>query len=357
MKYLLAIDSFKGCLTSAEAEEAAAEGIKRVNSEADIKCIPVSDGGEGMLDAFLSALGGTKVRIRVFNAMLQRIEVEYGRIGNTAIIETARIIGLSSIPPELRNPLLATSYGVGQVLAHAIDKGCDTFIIGLGGSVTSDCGIGMLKALVDHFASGKGFDAVPLKNLKFTLACDVDNPLYGDQGAAIVFSPQKGATDKMIPLLERRAKTFAALSARHYGHDDSSRPGAGAAGGLGYAFMQYLGAEKKNGIDLLLHLLHFDSLLADRDVVVTGEGKSDNQTLMGKLPVGVLNQARKQKIPVVLIAGQIKDEADLQLAGFSRIVCINPPGLRLEEAVQPETARKNIAETLSRICKDGLGIK
>jgi glycerate kinase len=204
----------------------------------------------------------------------------------------------------------------------------------------------MLKALVDHFAPGKGFDAVHLRPLKFILACDVDNPLYGDQGAAAVFGPQKGASPEMVALLDRRARTFATLSARHYGYDDSALPGAGAAGGLGYAFMQYLGAERRNGTDLLFHILKVDDLFRDADVVITGEGKADRQTLMGKLPMGILRHARSHPVSVVLIAGQVTDLKELLHAGFSQVICINPPDCPLEEALKPEVARRRITDVL-----------
>lgn len=350
MNYLVTIDSFKGCLTSSEVEKAAEEGIRRADLKARIECIPVSDGGEGMLDAYLSALGGRKLKVRVFDSMMRRTDAEYGICGKTAIIEVAQVIGLSAISREVRNPLVATSYGVGQILSHAIDKGCNTFIIGLGGSATSDCGLGMLKALVDHFAPGKCFDDIHLKHLRFILACDVDNPLYGDQGAAAVFGPQKGATKKMITLLDRRARTFATMSAQHYGYDDSDRPGAGAAGGLGYAFMQYLGAERRNGIDLLLHILDFDHILHHTDMVITGEGKADSQTLMGKLPVGILHHAQTQHIPVVLISGQVKNTEELLHAGFDHVICINPTDSSLVEAMKPEVAKHRISDALFQFC-------
>ncbi len=348
MNYLLTIDSFKGCLTSSEVEKAAENGIKRADPEAEITSVPVSDGGEGMLDSYLSALGGRKVKVRVFDSMMRRTDAEYGICGKTAIIEVAQVIGLSAVSREKRNPLVATSYGVGQILSHAIDKGCSTFIIGLGGSATSDCGLGMLKALIDHFAPGKCFDDIHLEHLRFILACDVNNPLYGEQGAAVVFGPQKGATKRMITLLDRRARSFATMSAHHYGYDDSDRPGAGAAGGLGYAFMQYLGAERKNGTDLLLHILDFDHLLHHIDVIITGEGKADGQTLMGKLPIGILHHAQIQKIPVILISGQVNNYEELLHAGFSQVICINPSGSSLVDAMKPDVAKRRISDTIFR---------
>jgi glycerate kinase len=208
----------------------------------------------------------------------------------------------------------------------------------------------MLKALVDHFAPGKCFDDIHLKHLRFILACDVDNPLYGDQGAAVVFGPQKGATKKMITLLDRRARTFATMSAQHYGYDDSDRPGAGAAGGLGYAFMQYLGAERRNGIDLLLRILNFDHILHHTDMVITGEGKADSQTLMGKLPVGILHHAQAQHIPVTLISGQVKNTEELLHAGFDHVICINPTDSSLVEAMKPEVAKRRISDALFQFC-------
>ena len=350
MKYVVAIDSFKGCLTSAEANEAAAEGIRQKMPSAEVVQIPVSDGGEGWLEAFQSAVGGRLVDVCVKDPLMRNIVAQYliqssgeERQPNTAVIEIARASGLMLLTPEERNPMVATSYGTGQLIVDAVRRGCKHVIVGLGGSATSDCGIGMLRAVIDAFAKGCSWDDVhALDDVRFTLASDVTNPLCGTNGAAHVFAPQKGATPEMVNALDARAKRFAEKTALHFGYDRQDMPGAGAAGGLGYAFLQYINADCRSGIDILLDAVGFDDMLADADMVITGEGSADRQTLMGKLPFGILQRARRHQVPVMLIAGRINDRQLLLDAGFSRVECINPPDLSLEEAMMPETARRNI---------------
>ena len=346
-KIIVAIDSFKGCLTSAEANQAASEGILARMSEAVVVQVPVSDGGEGWLGAFKAAMGGSIVEVNVKDPLMRPIVAQYLIQGDTAVIEIAKASGLTLLKPEERNPMVATSYGPGQLVVDAVRKGCKHIIVGLGGSATSDCGIGMLRAIIDSFAKGKSWDDVrELDNVRFTIATDVTNPLCGENGAAYVFAPQKGATHEQVLALDARAKRFAEASAKHLGRDCQNMPGAGAAGGLGYAFLQYMNAECRSGIDLLLDSIHFDDLLQDADLVITGEGSADRQTLMGKLPYGILQRARKQNVPVMLIAGRIADEQQLLDAGFSRVACINPPNLQLEIAMQPDTAKENIRKTV-----------
>ena len=248
--------------------------------------------------------------------------------------------------------MVATSYGTGQLVVDAVRRGCKHIIVGLGGSATSDCGIGMLRAIIDAFAkNGKWDDVRELNDVRFTIATDVTNPLCGENGAAHIFAPQKGASHDDVLALDARAKRFAEASAKHLGRDCQNTPGAGAAGGLGYAFLQYMNAECRSGIDLLLDTIHFDDLLQDAELVITGEGSADRQTLMGKLPFGILQRAQKHhilssrmrhNIPVILIAGRIADEQQLLAAGFARVACINPPDLPLEIAMQPATAKENI---------------
>lgn len=347
-KYILAIDSFKGCLTSAQAEQAAARAIADSDADAEIVSIPMSDGGEGMLDAFTAALGGRKVKTIVHDPLMRRIEAEYGIVGPvrgrfTAIVEIAQACGLNLLSQHELNPLVATSYGVGELIVDAARCGCTDFIVGLGGSGTSDCGIGMLRAIIERRGK-RCFDEMGdfITNLHFTLACDVANPLCGDNGAARVFAPQKGATAEQICLLERRAKTFAIMSAKHFGRDCSNRAGAGAAGGLGYAFMQYLGAEMKSGTDLLLETTRFDEQLHHATLVITGEGSADRQTLMGKLPLGIMRRARSHGVPTCLVAGKISDVDALHEAGFDNLLCINPVNVSIEEAMKPNVAQRNI---------------
>ena len=341
MKVIIAIDSFKGCLTSKQANEAAAEGIRRVCPDAEVVEIPVSDGGEGYMEAFHAAIGGSLEEVTVRDPLMRPVTAKYLLHDEMAVIEIAQASGLTLLTKEERNPMVATSYGTGQLVADAVCKGAKHIMIGLGGSATSDCGMGMLKALIDIFAKhGQWDDVEALKDVRFTIASDVENPLYGEKGAAHVFAPQKGATPEMVLRLDERAIKFAELSARHFGYDRSQQAGAGAAGGLGYAFLQYLHAKSMSGIQLLLDTIRFKELVADADLIITGEGSADRQTLMGKLPMGILEQAGHT--PVYLIAGRISDREELLNAGFARVDCINPPDITLEEAMRKEVARQNI---------------
>ena len=371
-KIIVAIDSFKGCLTSAEANQAACEGILSKMPDAKVVQVPVSDGGEGFMEAFQTAMGGSIVEVNVKDPLMRTIVAQYLLQGDTAVIEIAKASGLTLLSPEERNPMVATSYGTGQLVVDAVRKGCKHIIVGLGGSATSDCGIGMLRAIIDSltfgracsrsaiesssdcsrsiaaFSKGGNWDDVrELDDVRFTIATDVTNPLCGENGAAHVFAPQKGATDEQVLALDARAKRFAEASAKHLGRDCQNNPGAGAAGGLGYAFLQYMNANCRSGIDLLLDTIHFDDLLQDANLVITGEGSADRQTLMGKLPFGILQRAQHHHVPVMLIAGRIADEQLLLDAGFSRVACINSPDLPLEIALQPATAKENIRRTIA----------
>ena len=371
-KVIVAIDSFKGCLTSVEANQAASEGILSRMPDAAVVQVPVSDGGEGFMEAFQAAMGGEIVEVNVKDPLMRTIAAQYLMQGDTAVIEIAKASGLTLLSPDERNPMVATSYGTGQLVVNAVRRGCKHIIVGLGGSATSDCGIGMLRAIIDSFSKGGCWDDVhELDDVHFTIATDVTNPLCGEQGAAHVFAPQKfaikreqseldsiaereqtrpqvkGAIHEQVLALDARAKRFAEASAKHLGRDCQNMPGAGAAGGLGYAFLQYMNAECRSGIDLLLDAIHFDDLLQDANLVITGEGSADRQTLMGKLPFGILQRAQRHDVPVMLIAGRIADEQQLLAAGFSRVTCINPPGLPLDIAMQPATAKENIRKTIT----------
>ena len=341
MKYILATDSFKGCMSSAEVEDIIA-GVLDAKG-IDTLCLPMSDGGDGMLAAFTAAMGGTLEPVCIHDLMMRRTDAHYGVTPDgTAIVEVAQACGLSLIKEEERNPMRATTYGVGELLSRAIKRGCRNFIIGLGGTATSDAGIGMIKALVDIFARGKNFDEAlktELGECRFTLACDVDNPLCGENGAAHVYGPQKGATPEMVAQLDRRAQLFAEKSALHFGFDRSAEPGAGAAGGLGYAFMQYLGAEMKSGADLLIG---FDEKIKGADLIITGEGGADRQTLMGKLPQRILMRGQQMGVPVGLVAGSVSDRELLLKAGFAFVESITPDGMPLEEAIKKDVASSNL---------------
>lgn len=345
-KIIIACDSYKGCLSSREVNEAIASGLKVWNAEdasPEIICLEMSDGGEGMLDAFLSAMKGERVSIHAHDALMRWIEAEYGIVNDTAIIEIAQAAGLALIEPEQRNPLKATSWGVGEMILNAYRRGVRHFIVGLGGSATSDCGIGMLKAMGDDWKKIR-------QECSFILASDVTNPLCGENGAAHVFAPQKGADAEMVEMLDARARKFAEVSAKHFGYDRSEVPGAGAAGGLGYAFLQYFGAEVSAGAELLLREIGFDEMIRDADLVITGEGHSDRQTLMGKLPQRILEHALKNKATtdqqIWLVSGGISEKQALLDAGFDQVLAVSPQNMDLEEAMNPEIAKRNIANAI-----------
>ena len=354
-KIIIACDSYKGCLTSREVNEAIASGLKEWNAEdaspekknlhsedasPEIITLEMSDGGEGMLDAFLSAMKGELVRIHAHDALMRWIEAEYGIVDDTAIIEIAQTAGLALIEPEQRNPMKATSWGVGEMIMNAYRRGVRHFIVGLGGSATSDCGIGMLKAMGDDWKKIR-------QECSFVLASDVTNPLCGENGAAHVFAPQKGADAKMVQMLDDRARMFAEVSAKHFGYDRSEAPGAGAAGGLGYAFLQYFNAEARPGAELLLEKIEVDVLLIqDADLVITGEGHSDRQTLMGKLPQRILEHGANQKI--WLVSGGVSDRQAMLDAGFDRVIQVTPDSMPLEEALNPDVARNNIIKAIRK---------
>ena len=368
-KIIIACDSYKGCLSSREVNEVIASGVKEWNAASpEIITLEMSDGGEGMLDAFLSAMKGERVRIHAHDALMRWIEAEYGIVDDTAIIEIAQTAGLALIEPEQRNPMKATSWGVGEMIMNAYRRGVRHFIVGLGGSATSDCGIGMLKAMGDDWKKIR-------RECSFVLASDVTNPLCGENGAAHVFAPQKGADAKMVQMLDDRARKFAEVSAKHFGYDRSEAPGAGAAGGLGYAFLQYFNAEARPGAELLLDEIGFDALILDADLVITGEGHSDKQTLMGKLPQRILehvlkcresdkshvacsqfagdckspesSESSESSFPLVwLVSGGVSDRLTMQNAGFDRVIQVTPDNMSLEEAMKPDVARNNILKVI-----------
>lgn len=347
---LIAIDSFKGCLTSAEAGRAAAEGAE------GRKCrvLTVSDGGDGMLGAFCEAYKAETISCKSHDALMRPIQAAYGLVGNTAIIETAQACGLDLLQTEELNAVNATSYGVGELLLHALRSGARHFIVGLGGTATTDGGFGMLKALISHYGPKDFFDnrlAFLRQECEWTLASDVRNPLCGPQGAAFVFGPQKGASPDEVLLLDARLQRLARHAAHAMGYDCSAMPGAGAAGGLGYAFLQFFRAGMKSGAELLFDTLHFDALLQQASMVITGEGASDAQTLMGKLPSCVLQRAQRAGVPCYLMAGKIADREALLKAGFRDAVCINPPDLSLEEAIKPEVAKNQLRTTMSQLLR------
>lgn len=357
MQILIAIDSFKGCLTSQEANQAAAQGIRDSCPDAKITALPVSDGGEGWLDAVHHAIGGETHTVKTHDPLLRPIFAPYlyAPETNTVFIECAKVIGLALLAERHRHPLGLYSTGMADILVEAwkAHPGC-SFIVGLGGSATCDIGAGFFMGL-ENF--DKELDLRNKKRPKVTIAADVSNTLCGRTGAARLFAPQKGATPEEVEILERRA-SFTAHRWKKLlnGKDCSKIPGAGAAGGLGYAFMQWLDAEYKPGIDLLLELAGFRRLAANADIIITGEGCADRQTLLGKVPMGILKSVlsgKKETVAnkpyVCLIAGKVEDKNQLLQAGFSCVESINSPDIPLSIAIQKQTAINNIRTTVRRI--------
>jgi glycerate kinase len=338
-KFIVAFDSFKGCMSSEEANAAAAEGLRRRYPDAEIITIPASDGGEGWVAAWHRSMSGELITVPAHDALMRSVMAQYLRRDETAIIEVAQAVGLTMLAPEERNPLIATSFGVGEMIVDAYRKGCREFIIGLGGSATSDCGRGMLKGLMPLFGRYP-IDSPLLKECRFVICSDVRNPLYGNYGAAAVFAPQKGADDAMVARLDRYAKRFAHFTTRKTGRRAEDNHGAGAAGGLGYAFMQYLNAEACCGAEVLLDRVGINELMKDATYVVTGEGCSDTQTVCGKFPAILARYAAKHHVAVALLSGKIKDKELLLRSGFKQVLSINPPDLPLAEAMKPEIAKK-----------------
>lgn len=351
MNILLAFDSFKGCMSSDEANAVASSVLQPYFPNDDIIALPLSDGGEGWLTAYQQAIGGQLIPVATHDPMMRRVTAHYLRLGDTAVIEVAQASGLSLLQPEERNPMRATSYGTGEILAKAMLDGCRKFVIGLGGSATSDAGIGMIRALIDVLAPSGRFDDIDMiRQCSFTLGSDVTNPLCGEQGAAYVFAPQKGADEAMVRVLDERARRFAEVSARHFGYDRSHEAGAGAAGGLGYAFMEYMNATCESGARLLLRAARWSCLLPATRFVLTGEGASDAQTLMGKLPQIVLSEARGSQppVPVYLFAGRVADREQLLAAGFADVRAITPTEQPLDEAMRKDVARRNLSAAVAQ---------
>lgn len=339
-KIVIACDSYKGCLSSSEVARAAAEGVVEVYPDCKIVRLAVADGGEGTVDALVETLGGHLECAEVSDPLGRPVKAVYGVTGDLAIIESAAACGLTLLSKEERNPLIATTKGLGELILAAIDKGCRRFLIGLGGSATNDGGMGMISA--DGFLERA-------RGMKFTVACDVDTPYIGAHGASRVFGPQKGASEEDVEILEERLRGYALKILADTGIDVSDMAGAGAAGGLGGAFRAYLGAELKRGVDLVLDQIGFDSIIDGADLVITGEGCSDYQTLKGKTAAGVLERAKRKGVPVMLVSGAIRDRQMLRDGGFGIIAAASPEEMSLAEAMRPETAEHNIYETVKRL--------
>lgn len=315
----------------------------------------MSDGGEGMVDCIAEAIDATMVSTQVHDPLMQMIEAHYAisADGSTAYMEMAAASGLTLVPKEKRNPMLTTTYGVGEMLLDATKRGCSKIVMGIGGSATCDGGKGMiecLKASSPHNLKTEQPQHLITSKPHIIVASDVSNPLYGENGAAYVFAPQKGATPEQVRLLDEQLRNFARKTeARGIALPDlAEHPGAGAAGGLGYGLMAYLGATLQSGIDLMLDSIHFDEQTEGADFILTGEGKSDRQTLMGKVPKGVLTRAKVRGIPVHLLSGAIEDASALTEAGFASVASINEHDKRpLDVLMQRDVAMENLKNKTS----------
>lgn len=371
MKVVIAIDSLKGSLSSMEAGTAIKDGILAAKPDAEVIVKPLADGGEGTTDALIEGMNGERIDLTVTGPMHTPVDAYYGYLKdtNTAVMEMASAAGITLVPDSEKNPLLATSYGVGEMINDAIQRGCRNFIIGIGGSVTNDGGIGMLKALGVRFLDENGEDAGEggqalakvaridvsgmnplLKEYHIQVACDVNNPLCGENGSTYVYGPQKGVTEDMKKTLDEAMAHFARVTSETLENDYMNTPGAGAAGGLGYAFLAYTGAALTPGIELILDAVGLEEELSGADVVVTGEGRLDFQTAMGKAPVGVARLAKKYNAKVIAFAGSVTKEATAcNKEGIDAFFPILRSVCTLAEAMDPVAARNNMTATVEQV--------
>ena len=371
MKIVISIDSLKGSLSSIEAANAIKTGILNVYNRADIKIMPLADGGEGTVEALVEGMNGQEQVISVTGPINEKLNATYGILKetNTAIIEMAQASGLPLVPTELRNPLNTTTYGVGEIIKEAIEKGCRNFIVGIGGSATNDGGVGMLQALGFEFydennnlvgLGGKVLNQIKsikidnrLKELdecNFKIACDVNNPLFGLNGAAHIYGPQKGATKEIVEELDKGLINFSEIVKKDLGKDIAQVPGVGAAGGLGFAFLGFLNSKLESGIKIILDEIKLEDEIKDADIVITGEGRLDNQTAMGKAPIGVAKLAKKHGAKVIAIAGcTTPDAVKCNEEGIDAYFSIVNRSMSLEEAMQKENATENMIETTTQI--------
>lgn len=369
MKVVIAIDSLKGSLTSIEAGKAIKEGILNI-VDAEVIVKPLADGGEGTTEVLVEGLGGETVEVFVMGPQKDKIKAVYGYIAEskTAIIEMAAAAGIMLVGEE-KNPMEATTYGVGEMIKDAINRGCRNFIIGIGGSATNDGGIGMLTALgfdfYDNNGNKLGIDANELGKISiiftenampelsecnFKIACDVSNQLCGENGATYIYGPQKGVTEEIKEKLDKDMAHYAKVTKKYLNNDYSEASGAGAAGGLGFAFLSYLHGDLQSGIELVIDTVKLEECIKDADYVITGEGCLDKQTAMGKAPVGVAKLAKKYDKTVIALAGSVTDDAvKCNENGIDAYFPILLKVIPLQEAMKKETARKNMVKTTEQI--------
>ena len=371
MKIVIAIDSFKGSLETLESGSAVAEGIRVTDPDAKIDICPLADGGEGTVRAVVAALGGELCRVTVTGPLGETVDAEYGIVSEKrlAIIEMSAAAGITLVPKEKRDPRYTTTRGVGELILDAIEKGCRSFIVGIGGSATNDGGVGMLKALGFEFLDGQGKDIADgaiglssLCNLRFDnvdkrlsecdirVACDVSNPLCGERGCSRIYGPQKGADEKMIADMDIWLSNYASLTKEAMPSVDPTFPGVGAAGGMGFALKYYLGASLSSGIGLVIDATALEEKIMNADIVVTGEGRLDAQSAMGKAPVGVARLAKKYGKRVIAFAGAVSDDAaECNKQGIDAFFPILRAPCTLDEAMDKQNAYKNLKNTAEQV--------
>jgi glycerate 2-kinase len=373
MKIVIAPDSFKESLSSLEAANAIERGFKSVFPNAVYSKVPMADGGEGTVQSLIDATNGLMKEQVVTGPLGEPVNAFFGLTGDgkTAVIEMAAASGLHLVPTNKRNPLVTSTRGTGELIAAALDLGVKHIIIGIGGSATNDGGAGMVQALGGRLLDESGNDIGPgggalskiatidltdldarLKNVQMEVACDVDNPLTGPRGASAIFGPQKGATPEMVEVLDQNLSHFANVAERELGKSFRNIAGAGAAGGLGAGLLAFLNADLKRGVDIILEAVNFEDVVKDADIVITGEGRIDSQTIYGKTPIGVAKAAKKYDVPVIGLAGSLSQDCDVVYEhGIDALFSIVPGVIPLSEAFEHaahymERTARNIAASM-----------
>lgn len=371
-KVVIAVDSFKGSLSANEVADTIAKVFYDVCSECEVVSLPLSDGGEGLTEVLVNRNNGRYHTIDAFDPLMRPIKVQFGAIGRCAIIEMAAAAGLTLLAEEERNPMNTTTYGVGVMIQAALDLGYRKFLIGIGGSATNDAGLGAMQALGLRCYNSQGriikdpitgsmlndvthLDLTSLKrkmmDVDLTVACDVQNPLFGPQGAAVIYAPQKGANAEEVQILDAGLRHISHVWRRCCGVVVENQPCLGAAGGFGGAFAALLGAKLRSGIDCVLDALDFDKVVDDADLVITGEGTIDAQSLMGKALSGLIRRSNQAEVPVLAIGGRVLDREAIIKAGVSECLEVSSRSISQEEAMQPEIARQNIISVISNWIK------
>lgn len=367
-KIVIAVDSFKRCLPSARVAEVIANALRDCLPECKLSILPVSDGGEGLTDVLVSSMGGLYHSVEAVDPLMRPISCRIGSFNHCAIIETASAIGLERLRPDEYNPMKTTSYGLGMMINAAYDLGYRRMLIGLGGTATVDAGLGALQAMGVRFYNSLGrvipngisgasiidvehFDMIATKrkfrDVEFSIACDVTNPISGPKGAAVVYGPQKGASPADVQTLDFNLRHICHVL-RHNGFSNFENvQGSGSAGGLGLAFQTFMGCRLASGIDAVLDLIKFNDEISDADLVITGEGCVDSQSLMGKVISGIARRTISAKVGLLVIGGRIKDREILNRSGIKETIALSPADMPDEEAILPDVAMKNIYDGIT----------